>query len=230
MKIIVTAISVLCISITFAQNAVETPVTDDYITNKSITLPKKVLQVAGSPYANKTFQQGNVYKKGKLVAANVALRYNVTRDEIEVKGAIVTSNSEARVLKADPDIYVRVLNDVYVYVSQSGTEGVKGYFNVVYEGEQFHLYKKMKKQFIEGKKAVNSVSRDIPPTYKDRENLFLVNTTNNTFIELAGSRNKKLKAFPSHNKELKKFIKEENLNINKEYSLKKLVAYYNTLK
>ncbi|HBR52904.1 MAG TPA: hypothetical protein EYN07_06120 [Flavobacteriaceae bacterium] len=230
MKIICTAISFLFISLTFAQNGVDTPETDDYLTGKAITLPKKVLEIAGSPYAEREFQLGNVYKNGKLVANNVALRYNVSRDEIEVKGGINTSNSQARVLKRSPEIYVRVLNDVYVYVKPTTEGAPSGYFNVMLEGEKFHLYKKMKKEFIEGKKAINSVARDVKPTYQDREDLYLVNANTNVLTELSGSRNRKLKAFPSHNKELKKYTKQENININKDYSLKELVAYYNTLK
>ena len=230
MKIFCTALSFLFISITFAQSELDTPETDDYLSEKSITLQKKVLNVAGSPYASKEFQSGNVYKNGKLVANNVALRYNVTRDEVEVKGDKKTSNSQARILRMNPDIYVRVLNDVFVYIKPTSEEAPGGYFNVLHEGEHFHLYKKLKKEFIEGKKAINSVARDIPPTYKDRESLFLVDASNNQLISLDGSRKRKLKAFPSHNKELKNYSKENNLNINKEYSLKKLVAFYNTLK
>ncbi|QIE60167.1 hypothetical protein G5B37_11525 [Rasiella rasia] len=230
MKIFFTAISFLFLSLTFAQNGIDSPETDDYLTNKTITLPKKVLNVAGNPYAQKDFQLGNVYKQGKLIANNVALRYNVSRDEVEVKGDLATSNSQARVLKMNPDVYVRVLNDVYVYVAPTGADAPGGYFNVIHEGENYHLYKKLKKEFIEGKKAINSVARDIPPTYKDREDMYLVNAKTNELIELSGSRSRKLKAFPTHSKELKKYSKEENLNINKDYSLKKLVAYYNTLK
>lgn len=229
MKILIAAVSLLCISATFAQNGIDRPETDDYLTTRYITPPNDPLDIAGSPYAEEDFQSGNVYKNGKLVASNVAIRYNVSRDEVEIKGEAAASDRQARVLKTNPDIYVRVLNDVYVYVKPSTEEAPFGYFEVLHEGENYHLYKKLKKEFIEGKKAINSVARDIPPTYKDREDLYLVQP-NGTITELSGSRNRKIKAFPSHNKELKKYIKENDLNINKEYSLKKLVAYYNTLK
>lgn len=228
MKIFLTALSLLCISATFAQNAIDTPETDDYLTNRSIRLTKDALNIAGTPYDNEEFQLGNIYKNGKLVANNVAIRYHVSRDQIEVKSGLNAPNSDAKILMASPAIHARVLNDVFVYIRPVGEDTPSGYFEVMHEGDSYQLYKKLKKEFIEGKKAINSVARDVPPTYKDKEALYLVDE-NGTLIELSGSRNRKLKAFPSHNKELKKYTKEENLNINKDYSLIKLVAYYNTL-
>ncbi|MAZ73564.1 MAG: hypothetical protein CMC70_10510 [Flavobacteriaceae bacterium] len=228
MKNFLTALSVVFFFGAVAQNAVDNPVTDDYLTNTNITLVDKVTY-AGTPYAEEEFQSGNIYKNGKLVASNVSLRYNVLRDEMEVKSSASMADAQAKILKRDKDIYVRSLNDVYVYMKSSNEEIASGYFKVLYEGEKFHLYQKLTKEFIEGKKAINSVARDIPPTYKGDEELYLI-PVNGTPIELSGSRNRKLKAFPSHNKELKKYVKQNNLNINKDYSLEKLVAYYNTLK
>jgi hypothetical protein len=228
MKNLLTAISFLFIFSAVAQNAVDNPKTDDYLTNTPIKILDK-LKFAGTPYAAEEFQTGNIYKDGKLVASNVAVRYNVIRDEMEVKPSITLENGQAKVMKRDQDIYVRILNDVFVYTKPTTEDEVSGYFKVLFEGEKFHLYQKLTKKFIEGKKAINSVARDVPPTYKSDEELYLV-PVSGTPIELSGSRNRKLKAFPSHNKVLKKYVKENDLNINKDYSLEKLVAYYNTLK
>ncbi len=229
MKTLLTAtLSVLFIATAVAQKAVDTPTTNDYLTTKSISL-KNNDRYAGTPYESDEFKSGNIYKNGKLVASNVAVRYNALRDEMEVKSNIAMAEEQAKVLKMDKDIYVRLLNDVFVYVKPVSEEVASGYFKVLYEGETHHLYKKISKEFIEGMKAVNSVARDVPPTYKDQEDLYLV-PVNGTPIELSGSRNRKLKAFPSHTKKLKRYVKENKLNINKDYSLEKLVAYYNTLK
>ena len=228
MKNLFTALSLVFIFSATAQNAVDTPTTNDYLTNKSIRITNNINYV-GTPYAEENFQAGNIYKNGQLVASNVALRYNVLRDELEVKSSASMADAQAKILKRDKDIYVRILNDVYVYMKSSTEEMASGYFKVLYEGEKFHLYQKLTKEFIEGKKAINSVAQDVPPTYKGDEELYLV-PVNGTPIELSGSRNRKLKAFPSHNKQLKKYVKENKLNINKDYSLEKLVAYYNTLK
>jgi hypothetical protein len=228
MKNFFTALSLVFIFGATAQNAADTPTTNDYLTNQSIKIQNNN-EYAGTPYAEKEFQSGNIYLNGTVVASNIALRYNVLRDELEVKSSQSNADAQAKVLKRDEDIYVRILNDVYVYMKPSSNEIVSGYFKVIYEGEKYHLYQKLTKEFIEGKKAINSVARDVPPTYKGDEELYLV-PVDGTPIELSGSKNRKLKAFPSNNKELKKYIKENKLNINKDYSLKKLVAYYNTLK
>jgi len=228
MKNLFTALSFLFIISTTAQNGVDTPATNDYLTTKNIRITNDISH-AGTPYENEVFQSGNIYKNGKLVGSNVALRYNVLRDELEVKTNMTMADAQAKVLKRDKDIYVRILNDVYVYMKPTSDQTVSGYFKVIYEGEKYHLYEKLTKDFIEGKKAINSVARDIPPTYKGDEELYLVPVNGNP-IELSGSKNRKLKAFPTHNKQLKSYVKENKLNINKDYSLKKLVAHYNTLK
>lgn len=228
MKNLFTALSLVFIFSATAQNALDTPTTNDYLTTKRVRINKNI-NYKGTPYDQELFQTGNIYKNGTIVASNVALRYNVLRDELEVKSSMAAADAQAKILERDKDIYVRILNDVYVYMKPTSKEIVSGYFKVLHEGEKFHLYQKLTKEFIEGKKAINSVAQDVPPTYKGDEELYLV-PVNGAPIELSGSRSGKLKAFPSHKKELKKYVKENKLNINKDYSLKKLVAYYNTLK
>ncbi len=228
MKNLFTLLSLVFIFSAAAQKGVDTPTTNDYLTNKSIRINNDIDR-AGTPYAEENFQSGNIYKNGKVVASNVALRYNVLRDELEVKSNMSMADAQAKVLQRDTDIYVRILNDVFVYIKPTAEDSKSGYFKVLYEGEKYHLYQKFTKEFIEGKKAINSVAQDVPPTYKGDEELYLV-PVNGKPIELSGSRNSKLKSFPTHNKQLKKYVKENNLNINKDYSLEKLVAHYNTLK
>lgn len=228
MKNFFTVLSLLFIFSATSQNAVDTPKTNDYLTNKTVRINKNINYV-GTPYDQELFQTGNIYKNGTIVATNVALRYNILRDELEVKSSMAVADEQAKILERDEDIYTRILNDVYVYMKPTSKEIVSGYFKVLLEGEKFHLYQKLTMEFIEGKKAINSVAQDIPPTYKGDEELYLVPATGGVPIELSGSRNKKLKAFPSHKKELKKYVKENKLNINKDYNLEKLVAYYNTL-
>ncbi|WP_432412665.1 hypothetical protein [Rasiella sp. SM2506] len=228
MKNLFTVLSLVFIFNATAQKGVDTPSTNDYLTNKSISINTDITR-SGTPYAEENFKSGNIYKNGSVVASNVALRYNVLRDELEVKSSMSMADAQAKVLKRDADIYVRILNDVYVYMKPTTDDVKSGYFKVLHEGEKYHLYEKLTKEFIEGKKAINSVAQDVPPTYKGDEELYLV-PVNGAPIELSGSRNRKLKSFPSHNKQLKKYVKENKLNINKDYSLEKLVAYYNTLK
>jgi len=44
--------------------------------------------ILGSPYSNKDFIQGVIYKDGKIVQGEVLMRYNIFSDEIEIKDEI----------------------------------------------------------------------------------------------------------------------------------------------
>jgi hypothetical protein len=211
-----------------AQNGLSGSNSEQYVTNSTISTATLGKDYTGSPYAHEEFQNGTVYGTNNVLATNVALRYNVLRDEIEIKSNINASNAEARVLVKSPDVYVRILNDMYVYKVPTPDSDVSGYFLVMVEGESTSLYKKIKKKFIEGKKSINSVSSDILPMYKEIDEMYLV-TEAGEFQEMPNSRNKRINLFADHKKEVKQYIKEEKLNVSKDYELIDLVKYYNTL-
>ena len=215
-------------TLSFSQEVSNNQEADKFISNKSISLPKVAAGYLGSPYANKEFQRGSVYKNGKVLASNVAIRYNAKRDEIEIKSGLNTSNYQAKVLSRSPEIYVKVLNKLYVYSPANSEKENGGYFLVMHEGEKLSIYKKLKKEFIEGKKSINTITRDVPPTYKDKEHIFFVDKSG-TFIDVPKSRNGRLKVFETHKKELKQYVRDYKLNLGKDYDLLKLVKYYNSL-
>jgi hypothetical protein len=213
----------------YAQMETEEETKDKYLTNVPITINSEAINFSGSAYENENFVLGNVYKSGRIVASNVALRYNALRDEFEVKASIDAPNSTAKVMMRNPDIYVKMLNNVFVYAAPKEGVDRPGYFMVLFEGENADLYKKISKEFIEGMAATTSLTRDIPSSYKEKEAYFLLNKKANTFQEFPSSRNAKFGLFKDKKKEIKNYSKEERLNINKEYALVKLVKYYNTL-
>ncbi|QNJ97845.1 hypothetical protein [Constantimarinum furrinae] len=218
----------LAITSASAQTTISDQETETYVSDKSISTATLGKDYTGSPYANDEFQNGTVYGTNNVLATNVVLRYNVLRDEIEIKSNANASNSEARVLVKSPDIYVRILNNMYVYKTPTSNSDVSGYFLVMVEGENKSLYKKIKKKYIEGKKSINSVSSDILPMYKEIDVMYLVTETGE-FEEIPNSRNKRIGLFADHKKEVKQYIKEEKLNVSKDYELVDLVKYYNTL-
>lgn len=218
----------LASSSTLAQGVISHSTNESYITQKKIAQPSKGSAYTGSPYADKAFQKGNVYRDGVLLASNVALRYNVLRDEFEIKRTLSTSNYDAKVLRKSKDIYVKIFNKLYVYFDNLPNNKKGGYFEVVYAGEGLSLYKKTRKEFIEGKKAINSIAVDILPQYREKEALFLLNS-DNELIKLPKSRSGKISNLNQHKKEVKQFIRDEKLNVNKVYDLIKLLTYYNSL-
>lgn len=214
---------------TLAQNVTEEITTNQFLSNKSITFKPEEVHYAGSAYENDEFVSGIIYKNGTVLANNVGLRYNAFRDEMEVKMNLSAPDASAKVMIKHPDIYVKMLNKLFVFSPTREGMSRPRYFMVLTEGERADLYKKINKEYIEGSEAMTSLTRDIPTTYKEKESYFLVDKKTGAFVEFPSSKNAKFNLFKDLKKEVKNYAKEERLNVNKEWALQKVVAYYNTL-
>jgi hypothetical protein len=202
---------------------------DEYIKrqNKDVNF-KDTKSYKGTPYNHPNFLPGNIYKEGKLLAENIAVRYNAIADEMEVKETIASPEEDARVLTKSPDVYVKILNDIFVFVPYQGGIEEGGYFEVLQEGKKIALYKKQIKDFTPEKKATSSITKKVPAQFKDKPVYYLV-TKNGKFYQLPRSRNKKLKVFGEKEKEMKKYVKTNDLNLNEEKDLLRAVTHFDTL-
>jgi hypothetical protein len=220
----------ICALISFnvrSQSVKKDQVIDTYISQKSVTDDHEFTYV-GSPYFNEEFEKGIIYKDDLALANNVGLRYNANRDVFEIKRKITLKNNQAKYLNKTDDISLKIKNDCFVFIPARSDNNVNGYFILMYKGENVSLYKKSQKLFIAGQKAYTSLARNVEPTYKEKEVLYL-SDANGKLSELPNSKNGKIKTFNKHNKEVKQYIKEQHLNLNKENNLIKLVKYYDGL-
>jgi hypothetical protein len=179
----------------------------------------------GTPYNNPSYLLGNVYEAKELMATNVALRYNAIADEIEIKESLSTPNSEAKLLPKSPDIFVKIANDLFVFAPFQGGIEKGGYFQVMFEGKKYDLFKKLIKEFTPEKKASSSITTDMPARFKDAPVYFIV-TKEGKFYELPESRKQKLKVFGSNKNLISDFVKENRLDLNIETDLIRVMQYY----
>jgi hypothetical protein len=227
-NLLVTLLFCLCLN-AFAQNMTTDETTNNiYLSSKTTPIFKGYKNTRGSIYSNKDFQRGSVFKDGKVVANNVGLRYNVQEEEIELKKNANSSSTVANVIKADQSIHVRILNDAFVYLISPDKNQKAGYFMVMTEGSKLTIYKKITKDFVEGKKSVNSYSRDVPDTFKEKEQLYIVSNTG-SLTKLPKSKGKRKKLFSSKEAEMKSFIDLNELSFRKDSDFYKAVDHYNTL-
>ncbi len=199
---------------------------DEYIKrqNKGIDF-KDTKSYIGTPYNNPSYLTGNVYRKNELLATGVALRYNAIADEMEIKESISFDDEEAKVLTKSPDIFVKIVDDIFVFVPyQGGVEG-GGYFEVLFEGKKVDLFKKHVKSFSKGKKATSSITRDVPAKFVDKPVYYIV-LKNGKFYELPSSRSKKIRVFGEHQDAMKEYVNRKKLDLNDEADLKKAVMYF----
>lgn len=183
---------------------------------------------SGTPYNNASYLPGKIFKEDKLLAEGVALRYNAIADEMEVKENMSTSDDEAKVLTKSSDIYVKILGKIFVFVPYQGGIEEGGYFEVVFEGSQIDFYKKLEKDFDEAKKATSTITRDTPARFTDEPVYFLVTKTGK-FYEFPKSRKRKLKVFGKKEKEIKSYVKEKRLDLNKEKDLLRAIRHFDQL-
>ena len=182
----------------------------------------------GTPYNHPEFLRGNVYQNNVLLASNVALRYNAVADEIEIKETLETPISEARPLTKSPDIFVKIVGDIFVFAPfKGGIEG-GGYFQVLHEGSKIDVFKKLNKKFTPEKPAKTSITRAIKAKFTDKPIYYLV-TKSGKFYELPSSRNKKLKVFGKNKDAIARYVSKNRLDLNDEKDLITVCIYFNSL-
>lgn len=182
----------------------------------------------GTPYKNKEFKNGTILKNGVVIARNIGLRYNASKDLFEVKKTSVLKDDQAKVLISNKDISINLENEKYVFLTPNENNSAQGYFIDTYSGEKASLYKKIKKVYIPEQKAYTSLASNVAANYKEKDILFLYKQ-DGLLVELPNSKKTKIKAFGDKSKKVKAFLKENKVNINRESGLIEVIKYYNTL-
>tara|TARA_R100000935_G_scaffold13736_1_gene27407 strand:+ start:7656 stop:8378 length:723 start_codon:yes stop_codon:yes gene_type:complete len=179
----------------------------------------------GTPYNHPNYLLGNVYQNNELLATKVALRYNAVADEMEIKESLGSPDEEAKVLTKSPEIFVKIMGDIYIFAPYKGGVEGGGYFQVLHEGTGVDLYKKMEKDFKPERKATSSITTGTPASFSDEITYYLA-TKDGKFYEMPKSRKKKLKVFGSQKDAIKDYVKDNRLDLNDEKDLLKAVKYY----
>ena len=229
-KLIVLSLLLIGTISIYAQNQKLQRQTEYFVENMSrnYVAPDFVDTYDGSPYNSATFLLGNVYINKKLTKSDVALRYNIYSDEMEVKESLQSDEKELNALVKSPDISVTILKDTYVYIAKGKGLEKGGYFQVITTGKNLSLYKKLGKKYYEAKKAKTSFEKDVPAKFEDRTTYY-IQFSNGGIVELPDSRKKRYKAFGNSEKDVKAYTKERNLDINKEKDLKRVILYLDNL-
>ena len=210
-----------------AQPAVQESPTFEYLSSRTVNLMDNPNDYTGSPYYKDEFLKGSILSNGKIIAFNHDLRYNVSKEEFEIKDPANRNSKIVRTLLRSQDFEIKIGNESFEYISSSKNE-LRGYFIVLFKGEKKALYKKITKKYYPAQKAENSMSNDIAAMYRDREAIYYVDETG-MFTEMSTSKSGKIKAFGKLKKEVKSYVKENNLNPNKEKDLIQVVSHFDAL-
>ena len=217
------------LSFVFSQNRMQGTVVDEeymttsserYSTSLDIYLPD---EVNGSPFVIDIFQPGIIYENGKAPIKNFYFRYNSYEDDIEVKKNMHDEDKDIGILTNSSDILVKIAGDIFIF-----DEKINGYYQVLFQGNKFNLYKQFSKKYLPAKRAINSFDRDVLAKFEDRIKYFLYYTSEEDTYEIPPSKKKRIKFFGNKQTEISKYVKKYDLDITDEAILIKIVRYFDS--
>ncbi len=190
---------------------------------------KNILEIAdGSQFYEPAFKEAKVSGSEVLLKA----RYNAYLDEMEIKfnDEIVCVNKnlqKRRILFTADNLTYKILD-----TDNRDNKKKHSYFTVLLENSNVSLYKKDAKELVI---ALEKVPYMTPPPkviteFQDSESQFYIELNESgSAIKIPKTRRGVANLFPGKEKLIKKFIKQNNINVTKEDDLKRLISYVNSL-
>lgn len=174
-------------------------------------------EIIGSPYLNKNFSIAKVaddYEKAPV-------RYNTFNDEIEFQ----KNGTTLALPKEEKFSRIEIFSPKMTLVRLDTQDDLSGYF-IELVNDKTGLYKKIKTKFIDAVPAANSYATDRPASFKTLDPVYYIKTESG-YIKKPKKVKEIAEAFPAKKDEIEKFTKSNNIKINKEEDLIKLVKFLN---
>lgn len=179
-----------------------------------------LVDVDGTPYMNDDFLPAMLYPDEKLYLA----RYNAAYDEIEVQLA----EDKILVLDNARRDYTMVFQDsdlTYTTLYNQG-EKMPGYYVELASMDNISVYKKQTKRFVEGRKATDNFSKNQNAYFTDVSEAFFIRLKEDGPIEEMPTKRKKFaKLFGPKEDAIDDYIKDNDIDLEKESGIKKIVGF-----
>ncbi|MEZ4777790.1 MAG: hypothetical protein R2786_00205 [Flavobacteriaceae bacterium] len=182
----------------------------------------------GSPYFYDTYKIGSVIKDSIVVIENIAIRYNVYNDIFIGKINLITIEDEAKTIIKSEEFKIKIGSTMFVALPSPENSNSLQYYQLLTTGGKGTLYKKNEKIYKPRVMATTSLTRDVPPAFKDRETYYFKDI-NGAFSEIPSSKKKILELFGDFKKQMTEFVKENKLNSNDEKDLITIFKHYESL-
>ncbi len=178
------------------------------------------VDVEGSPYMNDDFMPAMLYPDEKLYLA----RYNAKDDEIEVQLAedkiLVLDNA-----RRDYKMVFRDSDLTYTTIYNQG-EKMPGYYVELVTTDKISVYKKQTKRFVEGREATDNFSKDKNAYFTQASEIFFIRLIEDgPIVEMPTKRRKFSKLFDSKEDEIDDYIKDNDIDLEEESGIKKVVGF-----
>ena len=196
------------------------------LSNRKADSNKKDSNVKGSQFFNNSFVKGSIDYFGREVNEEIFVRYNAFKDEIEMSQSEFNSN-EVFILIKSKDVIPTIDGIAYNYLAHrlDDSRASIGYLNIVYEGENYVLFSKKRKIFMDGVKARTSFEKDFPPRFIDTED-YLISFNNDTPVTIKLSKKGIIDYF---GKEISSYMRKNRLKASELISLIQIIEYFESL-
>lgn len=182
-------------------------------------------EAQGTPYINKEFMPVKITQiNDKIYSA----RYNAYNGEMEV----LVDDNKIIALNNDEDFEILFTLEEKKYRTETyfseNKQVEKGFLVVIFENENYTLYKEERIKYYDKVKANSSYQEDKPARYELTSDNFYIKS-NNEINYLPINKRAFLSFFTDKEKKLRKYMKEQKLNPKNEKELIKLIQYLSTL-
>lgn len=172
-------------------------------------------------FNNPAFKTGTVYYEGRAYR-NIALQYDISRDEIVIIGPhefshIVLQNDKVDSFKFQHHTFIKIIQDAALYKNLES-----GFYDVVYDGHLRILVRRRKDL------QSNPGEKEITYTFYNKNHFFLLKDGHYNNIK---SRKDLLKVFTDRKHSIKKYWRKNKIKYHKdpENAIVKATIYYDHL-
>ncbi len=174
-------------------------------------------EISGSPYYSVEFHSAKVAENFD----KVPVRYNSYKDEVEFQ-----KEGKPLVLpKEEPFSRIEISSPKSTMVLLQTNDELSGYFFEIVNGKN-KLYKKVKTKFNDAVPATNSYASDKAAFFKTLDPVYYIKTEKG-FIKKPKKLKDILEVLPDKKESLEAFFKSNNIKLNKEEDLIKVVNFLN---
>lgn len=188
-----------------------------------------ISETVGTPYIEESFKPCEVYYGNELVGT-FFYRHNAYNDEIEIKdsqipGDEVTSLATMRELRL---VDLESGNELSLMTYENKDEQMRnGYLYELKDGEKYHLLFKKNVKFTEGTKPANPLLRPTPNKFSKFVEYYYFTDDSKVAQYVPTRKGKFLRSFSDKEiqEKLKQFLKEEDINLNREEDLVRVFKF-----
>lgn len=184
--------------------------------------PNKYANVAGSPYLDEAFKEGNVIINDTIPFSQVPLRYNIVTDKMEFK------NKREQLMEIDYSAgqYSFLIDDHHFKVLdyKDKNKHQNGHLELLVDGA-VQLYKKHNRQF-EKATQVKAFEEPLPDRFVENDPTFLI-AKKGEIPETISKKRDLLQKLNVDNPKIEQYLKDNKLKMRSEESVIDLITFYN---